>query len=64
MNGSVQSVAFNADGSRMFTAGGSSRVVIVSINVHLHVCDNAYFPKLMISSHSFAQMMEKSIFGT
>ena len=24
MNGSVQSVAFNADGSRMFTAGGMS----------------------------------------
>lgn len=28
MNGSVDAVAFNADGSRMFTAGGTAHVLL------------------------------------
>lgn len=38
MNGSVDAVAFNADGSRMFTSGGTAHVllsVLIKISGHL-----------------------------
>ena len=37
MNGSVHSVAFNADGSRMFTAGGAVIIVLAVRSTEMHL---------------------------